>query len=121
MELPSREILVVPSPSRLKEAIAHELAQDPPAADALAELVRSYALESYARLVPPERMLVSLKTIVAEAAPDVPVRQRVEFVASLIPFALEGYFLDPWVRRTGQMRRVPDSRRSQLMEPPATG
>ena len=73
-------------------------------------------------MVPPERMLVSLKSIVAEAAPDVPVRQRVEFVAGLIPYALEGYFLDPWIRRTGQLPGMHQTlRREQILEPPAPG
>ena len=105
MQLRSQEILTSPPPARLMEAIAHELARDPSSAEAIAEQVRRYALEACARGIPPERMIVSLKAIVAEAAPDTGPRERSEFLTAMLPFALEGYFLDGWMRRTGQPLR----------------
>ena len=102
MQLRSQDILLVPPPTRLIDAVAREVMQDTPSALAIAEHVRRYALEAYARNIPPERMIVSLKAIVAEAAPDTGPRERAELIAHLIPIALEGYYLDPWMRRAGR-------------------
>lgn len=117
MQLRSHEILASPPPARLIEAIAHELSREAPSADAISEHVRRYALEAFARDIPPERMIVSLKAIVADAAPDTGPRERAEFLSALLPFALEGYFLDGWMRRTGQPLRAALAPRATLERP----
>ena len=113
MQLRSHEILASPPPTRLIEAIAYELAREIPSPEAVADQVRRYALEACARAIPPERMIVSLKAIVADAAPDTGPRERAEFLSGLLPFALEGYFLDGWMQRTGApVRAVTPLRRT---------
>lgn len=114
-----QEILAVPLPSRLMEAIAHELTDEEPSPPRLAESVRAYALECYARDVTPERMLVSLKAIVSSATDALDSRARAALITALIPFALEGYYLDSWIRRTGQPRTKPGATLRSL-EAPAT-
>lgn len=99
-------ILDVPLPIRLAEAVARELAAEEPSPERLADSVRAYALEAYARGVPPERLLVSLKAIVSKTADGLDSRMRAALIAVLVPFALEGYYLDPWVRLTGQVRAL---------------
>lgn len=89
------------------EAIAHELTDAEPSPARLAECVSAYALECYAREVTPERMLVSLKAIVFSASDALDPRARAALTTALIPFALEGYYLDSWMRRTGQPRTRP--------------
>ena len=99
-------VLPLPSPIRLAETLARELAADEPSAERLADGVRVYALEAYARGVPPERLLVSIKGIVSAVAEALDLRARAALVAVLIPFALEGYYLDPWIRLTGRVRAL---------------
>ena len=120
MQLRSQEILASPPPGRLLEAIFHEISRETPSAVAIAEHVRRYALEACARDIPPERMIVSLKAIVAEAAPEKGPRERVEFLSALLPFALEGYFLDGWVRRTGKPLRASATPARHLESPPTS-
>ena len=120
MQLRSQEILASPPPGRLLDAISQEITRETPSPAAIAEHVRRYALEACARDIPPERMIVSLKAIVAEAAPETGPRERVEFLSALLPFALEGYFLDGWVRRTGRPVRADRAETGRQESPPTS-
>lgn len=96
--------LPLPRPDRLIRDIEEAVASADLATGPLCQTVRVYGLESFARGVAPERMIISLKAAVFHNTLLLSHSERAALLETVIPCAVEGYYLAPHAARDAAQR-----------------